>query len=320
MLSPRTATPKVTLAALSLAAITASAQDFPSKPIRIITASAGGGSDFAARVIAQAISEPLGQQVIVDNRANGIVAAEAVAKGPADGYAMTVGGSAHWIRPQFQKMPYDPVRDFATITLVSKDAFVLVVHPSVPVKSVKELLALAKARPGQLNYGTAGAGSTQHLATEAFAAAATIKLTHIPYKGSAPAITDLLAGESQVMINDVGLVMPHAKTGKLRAIAVTTLEPSALVPGLPPIATDVPGFEAVSMTGLWIAAKTPAAIVNKLNQEVVRALNRPDVKERFLKAGSEVVGNTPAQFDTIIKADIARTNKIIKDADIKTDL
>ena len=296
------------------------AQGYPSKPIRIVTAAAGAGSDFFSRLVAQAIAEPLGQQVIVDNRASGIIASEVVSKAAPDGYTLTVGGSAHWIRPLFAKMPYDAVKDFAAITLISKDAFVLVAHPSMPVKSVKELIAVAKSKPGQLNYGTSGTGSTQHLATESFASMAGIKLTHVPYKGSAMAITDLLAGESQVMINDVGLVMPHAKTGKLRALAVTTAEPSALVPGLPTIASEVPGFEAVSMTGLWAPAATPAAIITRLNQETVRALNRADIKERVLKAGSEAVGNTPEQFTAIIKADISRITKIIKDAGLKTDL
>jgi len=297
-----------------------SGQAYPSKPIRIVTAAAGAGSDFFSRLIAQALSEPLGQQVIVDNRASGIVASEVVSKAAPDGYTLTVGGSAHWIRPLFAKMPYDAVKDFAAITLVSKDAFVLAAHPSMPIKSVKELIALAKSKPGQLNYGTSGTGSTQHLATESFAAMAGIKLTHIPYKGSAMAITDLLAGESQVMINDVGLIMPHAKVGKLRALAVTTAEPSALVPGLPPIASEVPGYEAVSMTGLWAPAGTPAAIITRLNQETVRALNRADIKERILKAGSEAVGNSPEQFTALIKADMSRITKVIKEAGLKTDL
>ena len=319
MLNLRCVVAMVAVGMMVLGAGVVSGQAYPSKPIRIVTAAAGAGSDFSSRVIAQALSEPLGHQVIVDNRASGIIASEVVSKSPPDGYTLTVGGSAHWIRPLFARMPYDPVKDFATITLVSKDAFVLVAHPSMPVKSVKELIALAKSRPGQLNYGTSGTGSTQHLATESFAAMAGIKLTHVPYKGSAMAITDLLAGESQVMINDVGLVMPHAKTGKLRALAVTTAEPSALVPGLPTIASEVPGFEAVSMTGFWAPAGTPAAVITRLNQETVRALNRADIKERFLKAGSETVGNSPEQFAALIKADISRITKVIKDAGLKVE-
>ena len=303
-----------------LAMSVAHAQDYPNKPIRIVTSAAGGGTDFVARQIAEGISGPLGQPVVIDNRAIGAIVGEVVSKAPADGYTLMVSGGGLWLAHLFRAVPYDAVRDFSPISLLVREVSVLAVHPSLPVRSVKELIALAKARPGELNYSANAAGTTAHLATELFKSLAGVNVVHVPYKGSAPAVTALLSGEVQVTIFDAGLVMPHANAGRLRALAVTSATPSALTPGLPTVASSgVPGYEAVGMTGTWAPAKTPAAIISRLNQEVNRAVNRGDVKERFFKAGVEVVASTPEQFETAIKSDIAKTDKLIKDGGIKVN-
>jgi len=295
-----------------------SAQEYPHKPIRIITTAAGGGNDFVARLIAQGIAGPLGQPVIVDNRGTSILAAEAASKAPPDGYTLSVAGGGLWTIPLLQQVPYDPVRDFVPITLVMSSPSILAVHPALPVRSVKELIALAKSRPGELNYGSSGTGTSGNLAAELFKAMAGVNIVHIPYKGTAPSIMAVISGEAQVTIYDAGLVGPHVKSGKLKALAVTSAEPSQLAPGLPTVAASgLPGYEAVSMTGLFAPGKTPPAIVNRLNHEMVRVIQLPDVKERFLNAGSEPIGNSPEQFAVIIKADMARVGKVIKDAGIR---
>ncbi len=307
------------LVGLLLGAGVVCGQDYPSKPVRIITTSAGGGNDFVARLIGTGISGPLGQPVIVDNRPP-VNAAEAVSKAPPDGYTLFVQGASLWIRSLLVKMPYDPVKDFSPISLIVREVNIVVVHPSVPAKSVKELIALAKARPGELNYASPGTGTTQHLATELFKSMARVNILHVPSKGSPLAITAMISGEVQLMIFEAGLLAPHVKSGKLRALAVTTAEPSALVPGLPTVAASgVPGYEAVSMTGILAPAKTPEAIINRLNQEIVRVVNRTDVKEKFFNAGTEAVGSTPEQFAATIKSDIVKTSKVIKDAGIKAE-
>jgi tripartite-type tricarboxylate transporter receptor subunit TctC len=295
-----------------------SGQDYPNKPIRIVTGLAGGGGDSVARIIAQGISGPLGQSVIVDNRTT-IQASEAASKAPPDGYTLLVIGSSVWIFPLLQKAPYE-VSDFSPISLISREINVVSVHPSVPVKSIKELIALAKARPGALNYGAGVIGGPQHLAAELFKSMAGVDIVRISYKGNAQSITGLISGEVQLMITDVGLLAPHVKMGRLRALAVTSLEPSALAPGLPTVAASgLPGYEAVGMTVMMAPANTPSAIINRLNQEIVRFLNRSDVKERFLNDGEEVVANSPEQFAAIIKSDMARISKVIKDAGIKVN-
>ena len=295
-------------------------QTFPNKPIRIITSGVGGGGDFTARLIAQGISVTLGQPVIVDNRGSGFLPGEVAYKAPPDGYTLLVQGGVAWVYPLLRKAPYDAVRDFSPISLLERTVFIVSVNPSVPAKSVSELIALAKARPGELNFGSGSVGSTNHLAVELFASMAGINIVHVPSKGAALAITAQIGGETQLTIFDSGLVLPHVKSGKLRALAVTSAEATALAPGLPTVAASgLPGYEATGMTGMWAPAKTPAAIISRLNQEVVRALNRPDVKERFLNAGVETVGTSPEQFAAIIKSDIARLSKLIKDAGIKLD-
>ena len=317
MLQSRLVAGTLALGLISSGAGVVCAQDYPNKTIRIITGSAGGGSDFNARTIAQGISGPLGQPVIVENRVS-LSLGEVGSKAPPDGYLLTVQGGSLWVVTLLQKMPYDVIRDFSPITLISRDVNIVAVHPSVPVKSVKELIALAKARPGALNYGSGNPGSPSHLAGELFKSMAGVDIVHVAYKGVAPAITALLTGEVQLTILDSALVEPHTKSGRLRALAVTSAEASALTPGLSTVsATGLPGYEMVGLAGVWAPAKTPAAIINRLNQAIVRFLNEPSVKERFLNAGAEVVASSPEQFGAFIKADISRMSKVIKDAGIK---
>ena len=294
-------------------------QDYPSKPIRIFTTTAGGGSDFAARIIAQGISGPLGQPVVIENRNGGPLAAEPVGKAPPDGYTVFVGGAAFWILPLLQKTPYDPA-DFTPLTLISKDVFMIVVHPSLPAKSIKELIALAKARPGELNYGSGAPGGPNHIAMELFKSMTGLNIVNVAYKGPPAAVTAQLGGEVQISLTETGLVAPHMKSGRLRVLAVTSAEPSALFPGIPTVANSgVPGYEWVGMTVTLMHAKTARPIVNRLSQEIIRTLRAPEVKEKFLGIGSEVVANTPDEFAALIKADTARISKVIKDAGIKVN-
>lgn len=293
------------------------AQNYPVKPIRIVTSAAGGGNDFEARLVAQGITDSLGQPLLVDNR-SAQVSAEVVMKAPADGYNLLYQSSTLWIAPLLRKMPYDPVADFSPIVSTVRSLNVLVVHPSLPVKSVKELIALAKARPGELNYASSGTGSVTQFSAELFKNMTGANIVHVPYKGTAAAFQSLLSGETQMYVTDVGLLAPHAQTGRARILAITSLEPTALAPGLPTVASTVPGFEAVALSGIWAPAKTPAPIINRLNQEIVRLLNQPEIKERFLKVGAEVVASTPDQLGAAIKTEVAKLSKIIKDAGIKS--
>jgi tripartite-type tricarboxylate transporter receptor subunit TctC len=301
-----------------LAAGMASAQDYPNKSIRIITTNIGGNSDFNARQVAQGISGPLGQPVIVDNR-TAIQAAEAVSKAPPDGYALLVAGGALWLTPLMQKTPYD-VSDFAPISLIEILANIVIVHPSLPVKSIKDLITLAKARPGELNYGSGNTGGSSHLGVELFKSMAGVNIVRVVFKGSGPVIPALFSGEVQLTFADVGSVVPHMKSGRLRALAVTSAEPSALVPGLPPVAASgLPGFESVSYNGMFAPARTPDVVIRRLNQEIVRVLSRADVKEKFLSYGEEIVTSSPEQFTATIKSHVATWGKVIKDAGIKVD-
>ena len=320
MLIPHFAAPIVALGLIVVATGPVSGQAYPNKIIRIVTAAAGGGSDFIARELAQGISGPLGQQIVVENRGTGVLAGEAVVKSPPDGYTLTVQGGAFWITSLLRKTPYDPIADFSPISLVVREVNVLAVHPGLPVKNVKELIALAKSRPGDLNYSSPAVGSTTHLATELFKSMAGINMVHIAYQGNAPAITALIRGEVQLVIIDSGLLMPHVKSGRLKALAATSLEPSALVPGLPTVSgSGLTGFESIGMTGIFAPGKPPAAIIDRLNQEIVRFLGRADVKERFLKTGVEIVGSSPEQFAEAIRADRGRVSKVIKEIGLKVE-
>jgi tripartite-type tricarboxylate transporter receptor subunit TctC len=290
------------------------AQDYPTRTIRLVTPGTGGSSDFSSRLIAPVLSANLGQQVIVDNRPTGPIPGEIVSKAPPDGYTLLLAGSSFVLGPLIQKTPYDPVRDFAPISLTTTQPNVLVIHPSLPVKSVRELIAFAKARPGALNYSMAGIGSSTHLAAELFKSMAGIDVVRIEYKGAGAALADLVAGQVQLNFATGGSVATLTKTGRLKALAVSSALPSALFPGLPTIAASgLPGYETVSNLGILAPARTPEAIINRLHQEVVRVLNTPDMKERFLNAGTEVVASTPGEFARSMKSEIARMGKVIAD-------
>ena len=299
-----------------------SGQDYPNKPIRIFTSPAGGGTDFTARIIAQALSSSsLGQPVIIENRALPILR-ETVVKAAPDGYTLMVHTDYLYFELLLRAtsaFPYDPERDFSPITMVSTEPLLLVVHPSLPVKSVRELISLAKARPGELNYASNGMGSVTHLAAALFTTMAGVNIVHIPYKGSGPALNDLIAGQVQVRFAGAGGVMSHIKSGRLGMLAVTSVQPSALFPGLPTVAATVPGYAMVTMVGVFAPAKTPVTIINLLNREIVRVLNQADVKEKLLNAGSEVVAGSPEQLSAYLKSEVAKWGKAIKDAGIKAE-
>jgi tripartite-type tricarboxylate transporter receptor subunit TctC len=299
---------------------TAHAQQYPSRMIRIITAAAGGGSDFIARIIAQGLSGPLGQQIIVENKGTGVLAGEAAYKAPPDGYTLTVQGGAFWIGPLLRKTAYDPVNDFTPISLIEREVNILAVNPSVPVKSLKELIAYAKANPGKLNYSSPGVGSTTHLASELLKSMAGINLVHVPYQGNQPAIMAMIGNEVQMAIFDAGLIAPQAKAGRLRALAVTSAQPTELAPGLPTMAeSGLPGYESIGMTGIFAVGQPPKAIITRLNQEILKFLDKAEIKEHFLKNGVEMVASSPEDFAAAIQADIAKNSKLIKDIGLRVE-
>ena len=292
------------------------AQSYPIKPIRIIVGyPAGGPTDMIARTVAQKLSPALGQQVIVDNRpgASGMIGAELAVKAPPDGYTLLTVPITYAVTPSvFPKMPYDAEKDLAPVALVAAAPFILVVHPTLPVKTVKDLIALAKSRPGQINYASASAGGMPHLAGELFNIMAGVKLTHIPYKGAAPATIDLLAGQVSLMFNNMLSAMPHVKSGKLRAVAVTSAKRSSAVPELPTVAETIPGFEASGWYGAFAPAATPREIIAKLNGEINRLMRQPDVAQRLAGDGVEAVTMTPAEFGTYLHSEIVKWGKVVK--------
>ena len=302
------------------AAATAQAQSFPAKPIRIITSGVGGAGDVASRLVAQGIAPALGQQVIVDNRASGPIPVEVTLKSPADGYTLMLYGSTVWLGPYLRANAPDPLRDFAPISLAAAAPNILVVHPSLPVKNVKEFVALARARPGALNYGTTGIGSSPHLAAELFQAMAGVQFVRISYKGAGAALTDLIGGQIQLSFATASSVSPHLKTGRLRALGVSSARESILLPGLTTIAAaGLPGYESSSLQGVFAPAGVPAPILQKLSQEIMRYLHSSDAREKFLAVGVEVVGSTPEQFTAAMKTEMSRMGKVIRDAGIRED-
>ena len=293
------------------------AQDYPSKPVRIVTAPAGGATDFMSRAIAPGLSASLGQSVLVDNRPQ-IFVTPLVAKSPSDGYTLLLGSGSHWVGPLLLKLTYDPVKDFAPVSTIARQPNVLVVHPSLPVKSVNELVVLAKARPGEINYTTSSVGSSSYLGSELFRSMTGVNMVRVAYSGGGPSLNALLGGEVQLLFTNPSSVSPHVKSGRLRALAVTSAEPSELVPGLPTMAASgLPGFESVSTYVVFAPAKTPAAITNRLNREIVRVVNLPDVKERFLNSGVESVGSTPEQLTATMTVEMAQVSKMLKEGTIK---
>jgi len=322
----RVALPLFLALAQTLACEGAGAQSYPSKPIRLVVPYPPGGPlDIMARAIGQKLTEAWSQPVVVDNRAGagGNIGADLVAKSPADGYTLLMGAVAtHAINPTlYGKVPYDPVKDFAPVALVAQVPNILVVNPALPVKSVKELIELARARPGYLNFGSGSTGSTGHLAGELFKTMAGVQMVHIPYKGGAPAMADLLAGQVQLMFDNLANALPNVRAGRLRALAVTTLARSPAMPDLPTIAeSGLPEFDLTTWFGLMVPAGTPADIVAKLNAETVRALNAKDMRERLEKMGAEPpANNTPEHFAAFIRAEAAKYAKVIKDSGAKVE-
>jgi tripartite-type tricarboxylate transporter receptor subunit TctC len=307
-----------------LAAGLAQAQGYPDKPIRMIVASAPGGApDILGRSVAQKMSEALGQQVVVDNRAgaSGLIGAEMAAKAAPDGYTLFLGTTTLYaLLPNLKKnLPYDIQRDFASITQIAGASNVLVINPSVPAKSVAELLQYAKAKPGALNYASAGQGTPAHLAGEMLNITAGISMTHVPYKGAGPALIDIIAGQIQLIITSPIAAGPHITSGKVRALATTGAKRNPALPDLPTVADTVPGYEITQWWGLSAPAKTPRAIITKLHAETAKAINLPDVRERITRAGAEPVGGTPQAFDALIAAEQQRLGNVIRKAKITLD-
>ncbi len=299
-------------------ACTAAAQNYPNKPVRVLTAEVGGTADIVSRLIAPILSASLGQQVVVDNR--GALAPDIGARANADGYTITAFGNGLWITPLMQQVPYDPLRDFAPVTLAQTSPNMLVVHPSVPVKSVQELIALAKAKPGELNYSSSTNGSTPHLAGELFKSMAGVNIVRIPYKGAAPAMNALIAGQVQVMFPAAASAAPHMEAGRLRALGVTSARPFPLFPDLPTVAAaGVPGYESGQILGVFVPAKTAPAIVALLHREIVRVLSRSEIKEKFLSLGVEAVGSTPGELHDAMQSEMSKMGKILKASGISTN-
>jgi len=299
-----------------LCAAAGRAQDhYPSRIVRIVTAAPGSNNDWGARLLGDEISPSLGHRVIVENR--GGLAAEVVAKAQPDGYTVLFYGPAAWTLQLFRGVGYDPVRDLAPVTLAMSSPIVLVVHPSLPVKSVKELIALARARPGDLNYASGTIGATPFIAGELFKYMAKVKIERVPYSGTGPSVIGLLGGEVEIMFPGAGSVWHFVQQNRLRALGVASAKPSALTPGLQPVALTVPGYEATSNIAFFVPAKTPAAIVSRLHRELVLALGKADVKERLLKGGVEAVGSSPEELGAYVKADIAKIEILMRNAGIK---
>jgi tripartite-type tricarboxylate transporter receptor subunit TctC len=316
----------VCAAAIALhASAPAIAQPYPVKPIRLLVPSTPGGSvDTLARTIAPKLSEKWGQQVVVENRpgAGGAIAGELVAKSPPDGYTLIIGTIASLATNVSlqKKLPYDPAKDFAPITLVATQNLMLLIHPSIPAKSVKELIALAKAKPGQLSFASAGNGTGGHLSGELFKLLAGIDLLHIPYKGVAPALVDVVSGQVSMTFASLLSGQPHARSGRLRALAVTGAKRSPAVPELPTMQqAGVADYESATWYGILAPAGTPAEIVSKLNGEIVSILKQPDINERLSHEGAEPVGNTPQQFGAFIRSEIAKWAKVIRAAGIRAE-
>jgi tripartite-type tricarboxylate transporter receptor subunit TctC len=295
-------------------------QTYPTKPIRVITSETGGGSDFVTRLLIQGIGSSLGQPLVVDNRGgNNTIPGSLVVQAPPDGYTLLSNNSGVLIAPLMQEEPrYDPTKDFAFVTYAAGAPNMLVVHPSVPAKSVQELIALANAKPGTLNFASGGPGTSNHIAAELFRAGAGINVVHVPYKGTGPAVNALMGAQVQMMFPPVNAVMGHIKAGRLTGIAVTSAKPSALAPGYPTIASaGLPGYEAVSMYGVYAPAKTPRAIINRLNKEIVAALRRSEIREKLFAAGTEAVGSTPEEHAALSRSEVARVGKVLKSAGVR---
>ncbi len=314
----------IALAAAYSVAVPAHAQNYPIKPIRLIIPFApGGGTDLTARAIAMKLTEAWGHTVVPDNRAgaNGTIAVDIATKSPPDGYTLTMISSSHSVNSSLYKsLPYDLVRDLAPITQATSQPYALVIHPSVQAKSVKELIALAKAKPDTMTYGSSGLGGLSHLSGALFSSLAGIKLIHVPYKGGNPALNDVVGGQIQMLFSTLLQADTQLKAGRVRALAVTTKKRSPAAPELPTMQeAGVAGYEVAGWYGVLAPAKTPRPIIDKLNTEIVRILHSPDVQNRLAADGSEAVGSTPEQFGNHIKSEVAKWGKVIREAGIKAE-
>lgn len=313
------------LAMLAASSISPAAQTYPNRPIRLIVAyPPSGGADIAARILGQKLSDSLGQQIVVDNRsgAAGIIGTEIAARAAPDGYTLIMGTNAtHGIFVSlYRKLPYDPVRDFAPVTKVVSVTNIMVVNASVPAKSVKELIAITKSRPGQLNYAAGGKGSNSHLAMELFRIMASVDIVHLPYKGTAGQLAAVVGGESQITFVSLPAALPQVKSGRVRALAVGSARRSPVLPDLPTVAeAGLPGFESDLWWGVFAPAGTPRTVITNLNAELVKVLQMKDVRERLSAMGAEPVGNTPEEFAVVIKADILKWAKVVRAAGVQLE-
>jgi tripartite-type tricarboxylate transporter receptor subunit TctC len=295
---------------------------WPDRPVRVIVPFApGGATDVVARIVAPRLSEEFGQQFIVDNRAGagGTIGTEIVVRANPDGYTITVGASSYASSAALYKLPYDPITGISPVTLITTGPFVVAVHPSVKAGNLKELIALARAKPGGLSFGSSGTGGVPHLATEHFRQMTNTNMVHVPYKGDAPAIIDLLGGQIQIYFGGPLVLSPHINAGKLRGLAVTSEQRSPVMPDLPAVAEFVPGYTAVTWFGMWAPPGTPKVIVSQLNQAVARILKRPDVQERLRNDGMEAAHDTPDEFSRFVARDIAKWTRVVKAGNIKVD-
>jgi len=309
--------------ALLLAAGSAIAQkgNYPDKPIRfVVPFPPGGGTDIVARVMAQKLSEAFGQSVVVDNRggAGGTIGAEIAAKSTPDGYTMIMVSGSYAVNAGLYKLPYDPLNGIDTVSLVGTSPFIVALHPSVPAKNVKNLIALAKAKPGSINYASTGTGGITHMATELFRLMSNVNLMHIPYKGTGPALNDLIGGQVQMIFGAILATLPHVKSGKLKGIAVTGPKRSEALPEMPTVSeSGLPGYEVTLWYGVWGPRGLPKEIVKRWNAELVKVLQSPDMKSRLANEGLEAVGSTPDEFRAHLKREVAKWAKVIKDANVR---
>jgi tripartite-type tricarboxylate transporter receptor subunit TctC len=320
---PRSALALLAMTACAVCCV-AHAQTYPSKPVRIIVGfPAGGATDVVARTISQKLGEALGQPVVVDNRAGAAsnIGAELAAKSPKDGHTLFMGTVSTSINPSlYKKLGYDALSDFTPVTQVTSTPFVFVVHPSLPARSVKEFVALARSRPGELNYGSAGSGSGGHLFVAMFASMARVSLQHVPYKGAAPATTATLSGETIFMFDNIVTTLPLARAGRLRALGVTTATRSAAAPEIPTIAeAGVPGYDANAWFGIFAPAGTPQTIVTRLNAEIAKILKLPETRERFLALGAEPLGSSAEQFGAFFRNEVSKWAKVVKESGAQVD-
>jgi tripartite-type tricarboxylate transporter receptor subunit TctC len=301
----------------------AAAQDYPTKPVRlIIPFPPGGSNDVVGRMIATQLGERLGKQVVVDNRggAGGVIGTEVAAGAAPDGYTILVVSLAYTVNPWLYKLKYDPLKSFVPVAMLASGANVLTVHPSVPVNSLEQLIALAKQKPGELNYASAGAGSFQHLGSELFKLMAGVDIVHVPFKGGGPAMIDVVGGHSQVLVSSLVQTGAHIRSGKLKALGVGSAKRSALFPDIPTIAeAGVPGYEMANWWGILAPAGTPQPIVDKLAKEIGVVLSAPETQKHFAAEGAEVVQKTPAEFAAFIEAELAKWQRVVKDAKIKAE-